>query len=214
MLAQTQKSVIISPKRKHRRKPLPSPVASPSPAPEDSEPESLSSLSSEASDHPTEASPTKKNTALEEAARRRRTRNKAGRPRVTKTYKVNKTIRGVKGKVIPKSITSKNAVSTLKKKTYEKVLTASTTTTTTAKAKTPSLPSSSSSVTSRSSSTVVTRATRRSMGAVTAVDDEVSNQLLEQAITTVLSAATGIDGLPAEGPIVTAPVLNAVQVAG
>lgn len=216
VVAQVQKSVIITPKRKHKRKPPPSPVTSSSPGSEDSpEPSSPSSPSSEISDHPTEASPsTKKNTSsLSEAARRRRTHDRAGRPRVTKTYKVNKTIRGGKGKVIHKSVTSRKAVLALKKKTYEKVLT--TTTTTTIKTKSPSLPSSSSSLTGKSAGTVTTRATRRGLAVTaTVVNEEVSSQLLEQAITTVLSAATGIDGLPADNSIGAVPSLNIIQVAG
>lgn len=190
-------------------------MISPSPAPEDDDSLDSSLDSDDDSDHPTEASPaTLKKSSLSEAARRRRNYNKAGRPRVTKTYKVNKTIRGGKGKIIHKSVTSKKAVSALKKKAFETVLT-TTSTTTTVKTKTSGQLSSASSVTSASTGTVMTRATRRSLGVTRAVDDKVAHQLLEQAINTVLSSASvGVEEIP-EGVIGTvAPALSAVQVAG
>lgn len=212
-VAQAQKSVIITPKRKYTKRKVvaAAPVVSPSPTPEDDD--SLDSLdSSDDSDHPTEASPaTLKKSSLSEAARRRRSYDKAGRPRVTKTYKVGKTIRGGKRKIIPKSVTSKRAVSAIKKKTFDSVLT---TTSSTATVKTKALGplSSASSVTSASTGTVMTRATRRSMGAAKPVDPK---QLLEQAINTVLSSASvGVEEI-ADGVIGTvAPTLSAVQVIG
>ncbi|KAH0607436.1 uncharacterized protein H6S33_002470 [Morchella sextelata] len=216
VVAHVQKSVIITPKRKYtKRKVVAAPVISPSPAPEDDDSLDSSLDSDDDSDHPTEASPaTLKKSSLSEAARRRRNYNKAGRPRVTKTYKVNKTIRGGKGKIIHKSVTSKKAVSALKKKAFETVLT-TTSTTTTVKTKTSGPLSSASSVTSASTGTVMTRATRRSLGVTRAVDDKVAHQLLEQAINTVLSSASvGVEEIP-EGVIGTvAPALSAVQVAG
>jgi [histone H3]-lysine4 N-trimethyltransferase ASH1L len=129
--ARVQKSVIISPKRRTRRKPR-SPVPPPVEESSSSDDEDEDEKSDDEEEDEEEMAPpkpvatvskAKSSSKLSEFARQR-IRNRGGRPRVTKTYKVNKTIRGrpVKGKIIAKSITNRDTLRTIQKKAFEQAL--------------------------------------------------------------------------------------------